>query len=395
MAEKLVMPALSPTMEKGVIAKWLKKEGDRIASGEVLCEVETDKAVMEYPSGTDGVLLKILVSEGGAAAVEEPIGIVGQPGEDITSLLDTMAQPPATESPGEKASPAPRVEGEPREDKIRSSPLARKLAGEAGLDLREIPGTGPEGRVTKEDVERAIGQGAGKEFSKGSPGDQVLPVSARRKVIADRLARSKFTAPHYYLTISTIVDGLFETRKKYNAENNTAISLNAHLIKLAAEAIKHHPVINSTWRGETILQHGRIDIALAVAQSDGLAAPVVRDCGNKGIAAIDAELKGLIEKAKTNRLTPGEYEGATFTISNLGSFGIEEFTAIINPPGSAILAVGAASRQPVVSGNDDLVIRTVMRMTLSCDHRVIDGAVGAEYLKTFKGVLESPTLALY
>jgi pyruvate dehydrogenase E2 component (dihydrolipoamide acetyltransferase) len=391
MAEKLVMPALSPTMEKGVIAKWLKKEGDRIASGDVLCEVETDKAVMEYPSGTDGVLLKILVSEGGAAAVEEPIGIVGQPGEDITSLLKTMTPTPLTQTPVEKASPAQRVEGELREEKIRSSPLARKLAGEAGLDLREIPGTGPEGRVTREDVERA----KGKEFSKVSSGDQVLPVSAKRKVIAERLARSKFTAPHYYLTISTIVDGLFETRKKYNAENNTAISLNAHLIKLAAEAIKHHPVINSTWRGETILQHGRIDIALAVAQSDGLAAPVVRDCGNKGIAAIDTELKALIEKAKTNRLTPGEYEGSTFTISNLGSFGIEEFTAIINPPGSAILAVGAASRQPVVSGNDDLVIRTVMRMTLSCDHRVIDGAVGAEYLKTFKDILESPILALY
>ncbi len=392
------MPALSPTMEKGVIVKWHKREGEKISAGDVLCEVETDKAVMEYPSDTEGMLLKILVPEGGSAGVEEPIGIIGRPGEDISLILNTVTPGQPKKNTETQTCPVKPPEGKPGGEKIRSSPLARNLATAAGLDLGEIIGTGPEGRITKEDVERAVERVAGKKIQKTPSvpsAEETIPISSKRRVIAERLSKSKFSAPHYYLTVSVVVDGLFETRKKYNTENNTTISLNAHLIKLAAEAIKHHPAINSTWNEQTIVRHGRIDIALAVAQPDGLVAPVVRDCGNKGIIAIDAELKGLIEKAGANRLTGQDYEGATFTISNLGSFGIEEFTAIINPPGSAILAVGAALRQPVVGENDELVIRQVMRMTLSCDHRVIDGAVGAEFLKELKDIMGSSIRALY
>jgi len=408
MAEKLLMLALSPTMEKGTIVKWHKQEGDTIANGEVLCDVETDKAVMEYPSSTDGPLLRILVPEGGSAAVEEPIAIAGKSGEDISDLLKTVAPPVRKEKVGQAEAASKVADGEMcpvgvsatklPDGKIRSSPLARKLAEQAGLNLADITGTGPEGRITKEDVERTIQQRSAKMVEKVPPtplADETIPVSAKRRAIADRLSKSKFSAPHYYLRVSVEMDAIMADRNKYNAAAEDKLSLNAYLIKFVAEAIKHHPMVNATWNGETITKHGRIDIALAVAQPDGLVAPVVRDCGNKGILTIDAELKGLIDKARNNRLTPADYENATFTISNLGSYGIEEFTAIINPPGSAILAVGAIEKRTVVSEQEDILIRSMMTITLSCDHRVIDGAVGAAFAKDLKAIMESPIHALY
>lgn len=411
MAEKMLMLALSPTMEKGVIVKWHKREGDSVASGEVIADVETDKAVMEYQAGAEGTLLKILVPEGGSAAVEEPIAIVGQPGEDVSALLgmvEPRGEAEAKASAGEACPitpprPAePTVEARPpaQEARVRISPVALKMAEEAGIDVGTIKGSGPEGRIVKTDVERAMAAGPARKAVERAPAftgplqDETVPVSPKRKVIAERLASSKFSAPHYYLRVSAVVDGILEARSRHNAQAAEKVSLNAFFMKLAAEAIRRHPAINSTWSGDSIIRHGRIDIALAVAQPDGLVAPVVRDCGNKGVLAIDAELRELIDRAKGGRLTGQDMEGATFTISNLGSFGIESFTAIINPPGAAILAVGAAVKRPVVNEQDEIVARTMMELTLSCDHRLIDGAVGAAFLKDLKAMMETPILAL-
>jgi len=406
MAEKLLMLALSPTMEKGTIVKWHKNEGDTIASGDVICDVETDKAVMEYQTDKDGTLLKILVPEGRSAAVEDPIAVVGQPGEAISEVTETIASQPQPAATPVKEAVKKVEEGKAcpiaklAEAKARSSPLARKMAQEAGIDIANIPGTGPEGRVIKEDVERAVRERPAKEketikVQVAPLADETIPVSPKRKVIAERLTQSKFTAPHYYLRLSVMMDKIIEDRQKYNATAAEKLSLNAFLIKLTAEAIKRHPWINATWNGDSIVKHGRIDIALAVAQPDGLVAPVVRDCCVKGILTIDREIKELVEKAKNNRLTPEDYENATFTISNLGSFGIQEFTAIINPPGSAILAIGAIEKRTVVSENEDILIRSMMTLTLSCDHRIIDGAVGAAFLQDLKNIIESPIHALY
>jgi pyruvate dehydrogenase E2 component (dihydrolipoamide acetyltransferase) len=225
--------------------------------------------------------------------------------------------------------------------------------------------------------------------------DEVIQVSTKRRIIAERLAESKYSAPHYYLRLKVLSDNFMEARKLLNITLNKKVSVNAFIVKFVAEAIKRHPIMNSTWQGETILRHASIDIGLAVAQNDGLITPVVRDCGNKGIIEIDRELKELIDKALNNQLTPSEYSGATFTISNLGSYGIEEFTAIINPPGSAILAIGKMGKEPTIVDGDKIEIRTLMTLTLSCDHRVIDGAVGAAFLKDLKDIMENPIRVLY
>lgn len=426
MAEKVLMLALSPTMETGTIAKWHKQEGDTVESGAVLCEVETDKAVMDYESTMEGTLLKILLPEGGDAGVGEPIAIIGEEGEDISELLaenpieaekTAPLLPKIEPSSEEKTEPAkpqkesalpatPKEEvpqpSESSDKYIRSSPLARKLAKEAGLNLQNISGSGPGGRIIQRDIEKALQEAPAAVPPPVSafpqiPGltDEVVKVSQKRKIIARRLSESKFSAPHYYLKVIVRMDDILQARKALNDRAKHKISLNAFFLKFAAEAIKKHPVMNSTWNEETIIKHGSVDIGLAVAQPDGLITPVVRNCAQKGIVEIDQELFMLIQKAQTNRLEPEEYSGATFTISSLGSFGIREFTAIINPPGSAILAIGEIRKEPVVNEQDQIIIQSNAILTLSCDHRVIDGAVGAAFLKELKDMLENPIRALY
>ena len=409
MPEKIFMTALSPTMETGVLAKWRKKEGDIVASGDVLCEVETDKATMDYESSSEGTLLKILLPEGGQAKVGDVIAIVGKPGEDIAALLAegsaAAAKAPAARAGTSRpaaasAAPAPTAHTASG-GRVRSSPLARRIAQEKGLDLRALRGSGPGGRIVRRDLDALpagaaaapVGTRPAAPVLQPGPGDEVIPVSRMRQVIARRLSESMYTAPHYYLTVAVGMDELLAARTRLNAGRDRKISVNAFLMAISARALARHPRVNSSWNGETLLQHPAADIGLAVALPDGLVTPVVRDCGRKGIASIDAELADLVDRARAGKLAPPEYAGATFTISNLGAMGIDEFTAIINPPGSAILAVGAVRKEPVVE-NDAVVIRQRMRVTLSCDHRIIDGATGAAFLRELADMLESPLLAL-
>jgi pyruvate dehydrogenase E2 component (dihydrolipoamide acetyltransferase) len=436
MAEKVLMIALSPTMDMGTLVKWRKKEGDTVKSGDVLCEVETDKATMDYESSSEGVLLKVLLPEGGQARVGATIAILGKPGEDITGLLAeaaaavgenqpaarpvaTQTSPPSVSSTtggaisaaplqtgltgaaaaGPTASPAPA-------GRAKSSPLARRLAEERGIDLGSVPGSGPGGRVVKRDILTAGAGAVGGTAAAGrtiasSAADQVVPLSNMRRTIARRLSESMFTAPHIYLTISIEMEALLAARAEMNTGRERKVSLNAFLIKLAAEALKRHPRVNSSWNVDSILQRGSIDIDLAVALPDGLITPVIRDCGSKGILRIEEELLDLVARARSGKLKPEEYTGAGFSISNLGSFGIEEFTAVINTPASAILAVGAIRKVPVVeeggAGGDygardteRVTVKRVMSVTLSCDHRVIDGAMGAVFLADLRAMMENP-----
>jgi pyruvate dehydrogenase E2 component (dihydrolipoamide acetyltransferase) len=411
MPEKILMLALSPTMESGTLARWRKREGESIASGDVLCEVETDKATMDYESSWEGTLLKILVPEGGQAKVGDPIAIVGKPGEDISGLIaegTKTAAPlrPLVSKPVSSADSAVRRAPAPVSGRIKSSPLARRIAQGGRIELQSIKGSGPEGRIVKRDVESVLttldsistgGQGAQTlspaPLLQPGPGDEVKVISRMRQVIARRLSESMYTAPHYYLTVAVGMDVLLATRARLDAGREKKTSVNAFLIALAARALARHPQVNSSWNGKTLLQHSTADIGLAVALPEGLITPVVRDCGHKGITTIDSELADLILRAKAGKLAPREYEGATFTLSNLGHAGIDEFTAIINPPGSAILAIGAIRKEPVVE-NDAVVVRQRMRITLSCDHRIIDGAVGAAFLRELADMLENPLLAL-
>lgn len=425
MAEKILMLALSPTMEQGVITKWRKKPGDTIESGDVLCEVETDKAAMDYESVNEGTLLKILIEEGGKAAVGDAIGIVGDEGEDISGLLEEIesekkkeeAEPSKSKDEGdesekeeesekkeepekkEKAEPAPESDKQQLAQKtesgmIKASPLARKLAEEKGIDLGSMSGSGPDGRIIKRDVEKAE-PGAGKSVSQiAALKDETVPVSQKRQIIADRLSKSKFSAPHYYLKTQINVDALISARQVVNSSQDRKISFNSFLLKCVSEAIKKHALINASWQGDTIRKFGSIDIGLAVALDDGLITPVVRNCGQKGILEIDEAMHVLVDKARKGKLSPEEYTNATFTVSNLGSYGIDEFTAIINPPASAILAVGEIKKVPVVLDDDSIDIQSVLKLTLSCDHRVIDGAVGAAFMRDLKNIIEQPVMAL-
>ncbi len=429
MAEKIPMLALSPTMEEGTIVKWVKAKGDTVEMNEVLCEVETDKATMEFESPAEGTLLEIFVEEGSAASVGQTVAVLGEEGEDISDIQPDAGQAPSEEKEQESKEEAqpqeasePEKESEDKQtktekkekaasagkDKIKSSPLARKLAKEKGIDLSNITGTGPDGRITRDDVEKAAGGKAQKPAPSQAPADyqpqraqmppvelpqisdQSVPVSSMRKAIAQRLSESKFTAPHYYLKTSVIMDSLLRARKKLIASTNSKISLNAFLMKFTALALARHPGVNATWQGDTIEQHGSVDVALAVALEDGLITPVVRGCHEKGILVIDAELKTLIEKARTGRLKTEEYANSTFTITNLGSYGVEEFTAIINPPNSAILAVGKISKTPIADDQDHINVHSVMKLTLSCDHRNVDGALGAAFLQDLKDLIEYP-----
>jgi len=411
MPEKILMIALSPTMETGTLARWRKKEGDTIATGDVLCEVETDKATMDYESGADGTLLKILLPEGGQAKVGDLIAIVGKPGEDYSALAKEgpAAQPAVAPAPG-AAPKAVAVKAPTQEHgvsaattgRLKSSPLARRIAAEQGIDLHAVHGSGPEGRIVKRDL-AATSAGAPPAGPSARPvapavapraDDQVIPLSRMRQIIAKRLSDYMFTSPHFYMTVAVAMDELLASRTRMNSGRQKKLSVNAFLMALAGRALARHPQVNSTWNGDSLLRHASADIALAVAMPEGLITPVVRNCGVKGITAIDTELADLVDRARSGKLAPEEYAGATFTISSLGAAGIDEFTAIINPPGAAILAVGAVRKEPVVDDNDAVVVRQRMRITLSCDHRVIDGAVGAAFLRELADMLENPLLAL-
>jgi pyruvate dehydrogenase E2 component (dihydrolipoamide acetyltransferase) len=386
----------------------------------VLCEVETDKATMEYESTADGNLLKILAGEGAKVKVGDPIAVVGKEGEDISGIVtearaeatppvETAAEQPADEAEetGQEGQPGhvPRSTGTHGETAlggrppggVAASPLARRMAEERGLELSALEGSGPGGRVVRRDIERAAAApappGRGRETS-GEADQERIAVSGKRKVIAERLSASFRTAPHYYLEAVVDPGALLAAREKTNEGREVRLSLNAFLIRITAAALRKHPLVNATWEGETIALHPRADIALAVAQPDGLVTPVVRQCESKGVERIDEELKDLVARAREGRLAPEEYTGGTFTISNLGTSRIRRFTAIINPPQSAILAVGEIVRQPVAGPEDRVVVRPQMTLTLSCDHRVLDGAVAAAFLGELAGMIEEPVRAL-
>ena len=441
MAEQVLMTALSPTMEEGTIVSWNKSEGDTVSSGDLLCEVETDKATMDYESTQEGTLLKIVRGEGSSSKVGDTIAILGEEGEDVSDLVAKAEAAPAESSGGsgsggedtaapaappasggtQPAAGAASGQGAPAQGAgaaagaapaaggvVKSSPLARKLAADRGIDISQIAGSGPGGRVVKADVESFVPAGGGGAAASGAAGggfsgaaamapgqDVTIPVAGKRAVIARRLAESKFTSPHYYLKNSVQMDAAMGARRQLNAELPEKVGFNAFLMKFAAEALKRHPEVNASWQGDHILQFGSIDIGLAVDLGNGLITPIVRNCGNKGIVTIDRELKELIAKAGDGKLQPEDYTGATFTISNLGSFGIEEFTAIINPPGSAILAVGEIAKTVVVNDNDEIDVAQVMKMTLSCDHRVIDGATGGRFLSELRKIVENPVRVLF
>lgn len=434
MAEVIRMPRMSDTMTEGTFVEWHKKVGDTVKSGDILAEVETDKATMELENYVKGTLLYIGVEKGKSAQVDQVIAIVGAPGEDFQALLNDSgktaaplekkeekapeAEPKAevktevkeaakvetkTEEKPETKTEAPVAKENTEDGRIKASPLAKKIAQDKGISLDAVSGSGPEGRIIKKDVEEFVPQT--KETAKtekpviqipqivGEEGYDETPVSQMRKVIAARLSQSKFTAPHFYLTISVDMDNAIAARKSLNEVSPVKISFNDLVVKASAMALRRNPAVNSSWLGDTIRTNKHIHIGVAVAINDGLVVPVIRFADNKSLSQISAETGDLAERAKNRKLQPADWEGNTFTISNLGMMGIEEFTAIINPPDACILAVGGIQQVPVVK-NGQVVPGNVMKLTMSCDHRVVDGAVGAKFLQTLKQYLEDPVRML-
>ncbi len=420
MAEIVRMPKLSDTMTEGVVAKWHKKVGDKVKSGEILAEIETDKATMEFESFHDGVLLHVGVPEGGTAAVDSLLAVFGKEGEDISKLLAEAATAapagaavpvpaapaapvPAPVAAAPSSAPAPvartaasgaaAVPSSNGSGRRHASPLAKRLAEEKGIDIGRVKGSGPDGRVTKRDIEGWTGGG----IAQGSPQVEAfteVAVSQMRKTIARRLAESKFTAPHFYLTLEVDMARAIQVREAVNASiAPDKVSFNDLVIKASAVALKQHPKVNSSWLGDRIRFNEHVHIGVAVAVEEGLLVPVVRFADGKPLRTIGAEVRDYAKKAKEKKLQPQDWEGNTFTISNLGMFGIEEFTAIINPPDACILAVGGIMEKPVVR-NGSIVPGHTMKVTLSCDHRVVDGATGAAFLNTFKALMEEPALML-
>lgn len=417
-AEIVLMPKMSDTMNEGVIAAWHKKVGDTVKSGELMAEIETDKATMEYESYNTGTVLYIGAEAGKAIAVNGVLAIVGEKGADWATLLKAHeakgnggAQAAKAEAPAATGAASTNnasiVQEHSSNGRIKASPLAKSMAKEKGYDLNQIKGTGDNGRITKQDIENykpgAAPATAGKPASTGTP--VVLPtvvgqesfeevaVSQMRKTIAKRLSESMYTAPHFYLTMEINMDKAIEARKSINEISPVKVSFNDLVIKAAAAALRQHPDVNVSWLGDKIRKNNHIHIGVAVAVKDGLLVPVVRFADSKSLSHISAEVKDLAQKAHDKKLQPKDWEGSTFSISNLGMFGIEEFTAIINPPDACILAVGGIKETAVVK-NGQLVAGSVMKVTLSCDHRAVDGAVGSAFLKTFKGLLEDPVRIL-
>jgi pyruvate dehydrogenase E2 component (dihydrolipoamide acetyltransferase) len=419
MAEIVRMPKLSDTMTEGVVAEWHKNVGDSIESGELLAEIETDKATMEFESFQEGVLLHVGVEKGQTAPVDSILAILGEKGEDVSELLkaeeDTKAEPTKEEVKEEKVptpeskpvaqpvvttSPIPKTVSTPSpsfpsaeslsNSSVKASPLAKKLAEERGINLSFVNGTGTDGRIVKRDIDNHQGKSAVSTIESFID----HPISQMRKVIAQRLAESKFTAPHFYLGISIDMDNAISARKSINKSiAPSKISFNDLVVKAVAISLKENPKVNASWYGDFIRFNDHVHIGVAVAVDEGLLVPVIRFADQKPLTQIGEEVKQLAQKAKDKKLQPEEWEGNTFTISNLGMFGIDEFTAIVNPPDSCILAIGGIQQVPVVK-NGTVVAGNVMKVTLSCDHRVVDGAVGSAFLNSFKNYLENPVLLL-
>lgn len=406
----ITMPLLSDTMTEGVIAQWNFKVGDTIKSDDAIADVETDKATMEVTAYADGTLLYIGLEEGEAAKVNDIIAMVGPAGTDITPLLNQKTEEPKVaeaEQKEEQVVASPNVSPSTVENdggRIKISPLARKIAKEKGIDLNDLKGSADGGRIVKRDVENYVPSVKASAASK-TEGQEVpsitLPtivaeeryteenVSQMRKTIARRLSESLFTAPHFYLTVSIDMDNAIAARAQINEIAQVKVSYNDMVIKAAAAALKLHPAVNSSWQGDKIRFNEHTNIGVAIAVEDGLLVPVVRFADNKSLSHISAEVKDFAGKAKAKKLTPADWEGSTFTVSNLGMFGIDEFTSIINSPDGAILSVGAIQQIPVVK-NGAVVPGNVMKLTLGCDHRVVDGATGAQFLQTLKSFLEAP-----
>jgi pyruvate dehydrogenase E2 component (dihydrolipoamide acetyltransferase) len=449
MATQVIMPKLSPTMEEGQLSRWLKKEGDKVSMGEPLAEIDTDKATMEMQALGSGVLRKILIQEGESAPLGQLIAIIGEPGEDISALeaQASASQSPKAAAPAAAAKEADEPEAKPASQpeaaaatasgnvsgnasgnasgngskeaapeaatgRLIVSPLAARMAAESGIDLRSVSGSGPGGRIIKRDVEELISGKSttdaataqapqrhlraveGSPFQKSATAQASAfrdePASEMRRTIAKRLVTSLGPVPHFFLTTEIEMDRAAEMRKAVNElDPELKISVNDIIIKVAAAALMQHPQVNASFQDKVVRYYEHADIGVAVAIDEGLITPIVRGADQKSLSAIAAEVRDLADRARHRKLRPEEYLGASFSVSNLGMFGIDEFTAIINPPEAAILAVGAMSPKPVVR-NNELVIRQMMRVTMSCDHRVVDGATGAKFLQTFKKILENP-----
>ncbi|HAP70707.1 MAG TPA: pyruvate dehydrogenase complex dihydrolipoamide acetyltransferase [Flavobacteriales bacterium] len=414
MAEIVRMPKLSDTMTEGVIAEWHKKVGDQVEEGELLAEIESDKATMEFESFQDGVLLYIGVEKGKAAPINSILAILGEKGENIQPLLDAEAAAPKKAEKEEakkevvEAKPAPVAEKPkpvvaetprpivpaptPLNGRVKASPLAKKLASDKGIDISLVGGSGDGGRIIKRDVE-AYQPGVGFSAASQVESFHEEEVSQMRKTIARRLGESKFSAPHFYLTMKIDMDAMIDARDSINSVSKMKISFNDLVVKACGVSLKEHPQVNAAWMGDKIRYNQHVHIGVAVAVPDGLLVPVVRFADTKRLSEISSEVKDFVLRANDKKLQPADWAGNTFTVSNLGMFGIDEFTAIINSPDSCIMAVGGIEETPVVK-NGQIVPGNVMKVTLSCDHRVVDGASGAKFLKTFKKWMENPVLLL-
>jgi len=426
MATLIDMPKLSDTMTVGTLVKWLKNEGDPVASGDMIAEVETDKATMEVECFDDGVLIKQYCGVGDEVAVGGAIAAVGEAGEEapaaekstpavVTPEPEAAEAPtpaPAAPEPAPEIVPTPVIPATTTGSRIKASPLAKKIAAEKGIDLATIHGSGPSGRIVKADVENAQSGAATPAAAQATSPEPVepaatlealeIPVSNMRKSIGKALVASKTQAPHFYLQIEVNGAPLAALRKELNSKlanlppehGGTKFSVNDLTLKAAAEAVRRVPAINRSWEGDSIKQHPNVHLAFGVAIDDGLVTPVIRAAETKGLREIGAEAKVLIKKARSKKLTPSEMSGSTLTVTNLGMFGISDFYGIINPNNAAILSIGATIKKPVVNENDEIVVGQVMKIGLSGDHRTIDGAVGAKYLQALKEILESPSIML-
>ena len=447
MAEIVKMPKLSDTMDEGVVAEWHKKVGDEVAAGDLLAEIETDKATMEFESFQDGVLLHIGVEKGDSAPVDSILAILGEKGEDISGLLEgngksepkkddkkddtqeekkpksekeekdsegdesgkdsdksdkkdkpSESETEKSDNDNEDKASAGNHQRSTSDGRIIASPLAKRLASEKGIDISEVQGSGDGGRIIKKDIENfkpaAKSASAGSGTTAGKESYTEEPVSQMRKTIAKRLAESKFTAPHFYLTIEMDMENAMSSRKAINAAIEPAkISINDMVIKAVAAALKKNPKVNSSWLGDKIRHNEHVHIGVAVAVDEGLLVPVIRHADQKSMVKINEEVVDFAGKARSKKLQPKDWEGNTFTVSNLGMFGIDEFTAIINPPDACIMAIGTIVEKPVVR-EGQIVVGHTMKVTLSCDHRVVDGAVGSQFLNTFKKYMENPVMML-
>ncbi|REE79993.1 pyruvate dehydrogenase E2 component (dihydrolipoamide acetyltransferase) [Lutibacter oceani] len=420
MAEIITMPRLSDTMTEGVVAQWLKKVGDKISEGDILAEIETDKATMEFESFNEGTLLYIGLKDGESAPVDSLLAIIGEEGEDIDGIIKDFKITPSSEDskPAKEETPKAAAPIQVQETaasptaatqstavqqpvvntgKVIASPLAKKIAAEKGINLAHVAGTGENGRVVKQDIENYVPVSAAAPASPvmalGEESFEETTNSQMRKTIARRLGESKFTAPHYYLMLEINMDSAIASRKVINEIPDTKVSFNDMVVKASAMALKKHPQVNSQWFDDRTRVNHHVNIGVAVAVEDGLLVPVIPFTDQKSLTQIGAEVKDKAIKAKTKKLTPAEMEGSTFTVSNLGMFGISEFTSIINQPNSAILSVGAIVQKPVVR-NGEIVVGNTMKVTLACDHRTVDGATGAAFLQTLKQYIENPVTML-